>query len=84
MFGTILVHKSSLDMRKHKNFASVINGSHFTIRIYTSGFIYSSKRVILSRKYLIGRFYKNEEFDWPFDLVTVTVGPQKACFVCPY
>ena len=25
-----------------------------------------------SRKYLIGRSYKNDEFDWPFDLVTVT------------
>ena len=25
-----------------------------------------------SRKHLIGRSYKNDEFDWPFDLVTVT------------
>ena len=25
-----------------------------------------------SWKYLIGRSYKNEEFDWPFDLVIVT------------
>ena len=25
-----------------------------------------------SRKYLIGRSYKNDEFDWPFDLVIVT------------
>ena len=25
-----------------------------------------------SRKYLIGRSYKKDEFDWPFDLVTVT------------
>ena len=24
-----------------------------------------------SRKYLIGRSDKNDEFDWPFDLVTV-------------
>ena len=24
-----------------------------------------------SRKYLIGRYYKNDEFDWPFLLVTV-------------
>ena len=24
-----------------------------------------------SRKYLIGRSYKNDEFDWPFLLVTV-------------
>ena len=23
-------------------------------------------------KYLIGRSYKNDEFDWPFDLVIVT------------
>ena len=25
-----------------------------------------------SRKYLICRSYKNDEFDWPFDLVIVT------------
>ena len=25
-----------------------------------------------SRKYLIGRSYKNDEFAWPFDLVTIT------------
>ena len=25
-----------------------------------------------SRKYFIGLSYKNEEFDWPFDLVIVT------------
>ena len=24
------------------------------------------------REYLIGYSYKNDEFDWPFDLVTVT------------
>ena len=27
----------------------------------------------LSRKYLIGRSYKNDEFDCPFDLVIVTL-----------
>ena len=25
-----------------------------------------------SREYFIGRSYKNDEFDWPFDLVIVT------------
>ena len=25
-----------------------------------------------SRKYLIGRSYKNDEFDWPLDLVIIT------------
>ena len=25
-----------------------------------------------SRKYLIGRSYKNDEFDWPFGLVILT------------
>ena len=25
-----------------------------------------------SRKYLFGRSYKNDKFDWPFDLVIVT------------
>ena len=27
---------------------------------------------IESRKYLIGRSHKDDEFDWPFDLVIVT------------
>ena len=35
------------------------------------GYTFMSRNKQL-RKYLIGRSYKNDEFDWPFDLMIVT------------
>ena len=40
-------------------------------RYYTPGYTFMSRNK-QSRKYLIGRSYENDEFDWLFDLVIVT------------
>ena len=44
----------------------LLKWKHVTVLGYT--FMSRNKQ---SRKYLIDRSYKNDEFDWPFDLVTV-------------
>ena len=45
--------------------------STHSISIISMGYTFMPRNK-QSQKYLIGRFYKKNEFDWPFDLVIVT------------